>query len=77
MVITLMIMLAIVAMSGWMLTWDMFWGSDLMEWIHHTSSELTMILVVVHVAAIIIMGRVTRIPLIRTMITGKRRIPEN
>lgn len=74
MVITLMLMLATVATSGWMLTWDMFWGSELMEWIHATSSELTMILVVIHVAAIIIMGRVTRIPLIRTMITGKRRI---
>lgn len=74
MVITLMLMLAVVSMSGWMLTWDMFWGSSLMEEIHHTSSNLTMILVVVHVAAIIIMGRVTRIPLIRTMITGKRSV---
>lgn len=74
MVITLMLMLATVSMSGWMLTWDMFWGSELMEWIHTISAEATMILVVIHVAAIIIMGRVTRIPLIRTMITGKRLI---
>ena len=77
MVIALMLMLATVATSGWMLTWDMFWGSELMEWIHHTSAEVTMILVVVHVAAIIIMGRITRIPLIRTMITGKRSVPNH
>ena len=74
MVITLMLMLAVVSMSGWMLTWDMFWGSSLMEEIHHTSSNVTMILVVIHVAAIIVMGRFTRIPLIRTMVTGKRSI---
>ena len=76
MVIALMLMLATVAMSGWMLTWDMFWGSSLMEDIHNISAEVTMILVVIHVAAIIIMGRITRIPLIRTMITGKRNVSE-
>lgn len=74
MVIALMLMLATVSMSGWMLTWDMFWGSELMEEIHELSAELTMMLVVIHVAAIIIMGRITRIPLIRTMLTGKRSL---
>jgi len=74
MVITLIVILAIVAMSGWMLTWDMFWGSDWVESVHEISSEVTMVLVVIHVAAIIVMGRFTRIPLIRTMITGKRSV---
>ncbi len=72
MVITLMLMLAVVSMSGWMLTWDIFWGSSLMEEIHDISANVTMILVVIHVAAIIVMGRFTQIPLIRTMVTGKR-----
>ena len=74
MVITLMLLLAIVAMSGWMLTWDMFWGEDWVEQVHEISAELTMIVVVIHVAAIIVMGRITNIPLIRTMITGKRKL---
>lgn len=74
MVIALMVILAVVAMSGWMLTWDMFWGSDLVEEIHHISANVTMYLVVIHVAAVLIMGRLTRIPLIRTMITGKRSV---
>lgn len=74
MVIALMLMLAIVAMSGWMLTWEMFWGSDEVEEIHEISANLTMILVVIHVAAVIVMGRFTGIPLIRTMITDKRSV---
>ena len=74
MVITLILLLAIVAMSGWMLTWDMFWGEDWVEQVHEISAELTMILVVIHIAAIIVMGRITNIPLIRTMVTGKRKL---
>lgn len=74
MVIALMFMLAIVSLSGWMLNWDMFWGEDWVEEVHEVSAELTMILVVVHVSAVIIMGRFSGIPLIRTMLTGKRKL---
>lgn len=76
MVIALMIMLAVVTFSGWMQTWDMFWGEDWVEELHEESAELTMILVVIHVSAVILMSRFSGIPLIGTMLTGKRRIPE-
>ena len=76
MVIALMIMLAVVTLSGWMQTWDMFWGEDWVEELHEESAELTMILVVIHVSAVILMSRFSGIPLIKTMLTGKRRIPE-
>ncbi|MEZ5449378.1 MAG: cytochrome b/b6 domain-containing protein [Thiolinea sp.] len=60
--ITLMLMLAVATLSGWMQTWDMFWGEDWVEELHETSAELGMILVTVHVAAVVIMGRITGIP---------------
>ena len=73
MVLLLLGLLAVVALSGWMLTWDMFWGEDWVETVHEISADLTMIAVVVHVGAVVGMQFYTGIPLIQTMITGKRR----
>lgn len=72
MVLLLLLMLAIITLSGWMQTWDMFWGEDWLEEVHEIAANLTMCLVAVHVAAVVIMTKVTGIPLLRTMLTGKR-----
>jgi len=74
MVIALLVMLGIVSFSGWMQTWDRFWGVDWVEELHETSANITMIMVVIHVSAVVLMGRVTGIPLIGPMLTGKRKI---
>ncbi len=72
MVLLLLFMLILVGVSGWMQTWDKYWGEDWVENLHETSAEITMILVVIHVAAVFIMTKLTGIPLLRTMLTGKR-----
>ena len=74
MVLFLMFMLAVVTLSGWMLTWDAFWGEAWLEDVHELAANITMIAVVVHVSAVVIMGRILGISLIRAMITGKRKV---
>lgn len=74
MVLFLISMLALTVVSGWMQTLDQFWGVDWVEELHEWAANITMIAVVVHVSAVILMGRVLGIQLIRPMITGKRRV---
>lgn len=72
MVILLLIMLAVITLSGWMQTWDRFWGEEWLEEVHEIAANITLLLVGIHVAAVIIMTKVTGIRLLRTMLTGKR-----
>ena len=74
MVLLLLALLTVVTLSGWMLTWDMFWGEEWVERVHETSADITMIAVVIHVSAVVLMQMYSGIPLIQTMITGKRRV---
>lgn len=72
MVLLLLFMLVVITLSGWMQTWDMFWGEEWVEELHEISANVTMFLVLIHVCAVFIMTKVTGIPLLRTMLTGKR-----
>ena len=72
MVLFLLSMLIAVVVTGWLLTWDQFWGEGWLEDLHELCATVTMWAVVVHVSAVVIMGNVLGIRLIRTMITGKR-----
>ena len=72
MVILLLSMLAIITLSGWMQTWDQFWGEEWLEEVHEIAANITMFLVAIHVSAVVVMTKVTGIPLLRTMLTGKR-----
>lgn len=72
MVLFLMLMLVLVILSGWLLTWDMFWGEGWLEDLHELFATVVMAAVVIHVSAVFVMGMLTGIPLLRTMITGKR-----
>lgn len=74
MVLLLLGLLVIVTISGWMLTLDQFWGEDWVEELHEISANITMIAVVFHVSGVVLMQVWTKIPLIQTMVTGRRRI---
>lgn len=74
MVIALLFLLSLTALSGWLLTWDYFWGEEWLESCHEISANITLALVFIHVSAVIIISRLTGIPLIRTMMTGKRSV---
>lgn len=72
MVITLLVMLLLVGLSGWLQMWDMFWGEGWLEDLHKLLANMTFFLVVIHVAAVVVMTRITGISLIKTMLTGRR-----
>lgn len=76
MVLLLLFMLLVIGVTGWMMNTDQFWGEDWVEELHETAAEITMILVVIHVSAVVLMTKITHIPLLRTMLTGKRPNPQ-
>lgn len=75
MVIALMLMLLFTGITGWMQTWSDLRGEDWIEELHEFAANFTLFLVVIHISAVFIMTKVTAIPLLKTMITGKRSIP--
>lgn len=74
MILALLLMLAVIAVSGWIQTWDRFWSIGWPETLHQWASDITIALVVLHVLGVILMERLTRLPLIGPMVTGKRRV---
>jgi len=56
------------ASSGWGMETDDFWGSDWLEEVHETLANLTMVAVAIHVAAVILMTKLTRKAYLRSML---------
>lgn len=72
MVIFLLVMLLCTGLSGWLLTQDGFWSDRLMEAIHGTCADLTMVAVGLHIAAVIWISHRTHEPLIPAMLHGRK-----
>lgn len=60
--------------TGYLQTTDRFWGDDTIQQIHELLANSWWVLVPLHVAAAIIMGRLQQQNLIKSMITGKKII---
>ncbi len=71
--VTLLVLLAISTISGWMQVTVRFFGVAWVEDLHTYSSDLVMILVVVHVLGVLTMCVLQRENLVRAMITGRKR----
>jgi cytochrome b len=76
MVLALMLTLAAVAVTGWLLTIDAFFGSERMEHLHEALAEGVLLLVAVHVAGVFYTGWHQRENLVRAMLSGRKRGPE-
>ena len=76
MILFLMTMLTLTAVSGWMLGLDAFWGDDWVENLHEYAATTLMIAVGIHIPAVLTMSRLTGLKLIRTMISGRRSLPD-
>lgn len=74
MILALMICVALTGLTGWMLELDAFWGEDWAEELHEAMANLTMILVLVHVSAVLLFSWLGPVNLVRTMITGRRKL---
>jgi cytochrome b len=76
MLVTMLILLAVSTITGWMSTTVRFFGVPWVEDTHGYASDAVIVLVVIHVLGVLVMCVLQRENLIRAMITGwKRRQP--
>jgi cytochrome b len=73
MMLTLMVLLLALGVTGFLLGTDSFWGSDTMLGIHGAIANTLIVLVAMHAAAAIIESIRHRENLVWSMLTGKKR----
>ena len=72
--VTLLVVLAISTISGWMQITERFFGVDWVEKLHTWSSNLVLVLAIVHVLGVVLMCALQKENLVRAMITGRKRV---
>lgn len=73
MVITLLVMLVGLSVTGFALTTDAFWGSKVMEEIHEVLANVTLGLVGLHILGVIVASVEHGENLVKAMFTGRKR----
>ncbi len=76
MIIMLLLMLGATGGTGWLLTTDMFWGSDIMAGVHAVCANTVLALIGVHLAGVALASWRTRENLMKAMFTGRKRMDE-
>lgn len=62
----------LVALTGWMLGLDAFWGEEWLQQVHEVLAYALAAFAVVHIAAAIFMSYAQRVNLVKSMITGNK-----
>lgn len=75
MVLALMLGLCGTALTGWMTTWDAFWGEDWLEELHGFFANGVLTLAGIHAAVVLLLDRLTRSDLLHAMVFGSKRVP--
>jgi cytochrome b len=73
MIMTLLSLLLALALSGWLMGTDAYFGVEWVEELHEGLANGLQGLVVLHVLAAVLMGRKLRQPLIQAMVTGYKK----
>ncbi len=75
MIIGLLILLATLGITGWMMSLDRFWGVAWVESLHETAANIVMVAAILHVLAAIVESVRHSENLPWSMITGTKRAP--
>lgn len=73
MIVALLLTVTGTAVTGWLQTTAMFWGSDAMEEVHELLATSILILVALHVSGVIVESLRHRENLVLSMLTGFKR----
>ncbi len=76
MVVVLLTMISVTAFTGWMMTTDAYFGVDWVQIVHKLSADTVIALVVVHVAGVVLASLRHRENLVKAMVTGHKRPPD-
>jgi cytochrome b len=74
MMLALMGLLAVVSLTGWMSTLDMFWGVEWVEELHEGAAEAILWLALIHAAAALYESLRHGENLVWAMVTGRKRV---
>jgi cytochrome b len=75
MIIALICVIALVGLSGWLYTTEMFWGVAWVEAVHNALSNVLLILIALHVAGVAYASYRHRENLVGAMLHGRKRDP--
>ena len=70
MMMTLVVIVISMGMTGWLQTVDAYWGVEWLQNLHRVLANTLIGMAILHAVAAIVMGRLELTRLIRTMITG-------
>ena len=77
MVLALFAWIGGLALTGWLYTTDRYWGDETVERVHELFAWSLIGLVAVHVIGVVVAGRRHRENLVRAMVDGRKRAPED
>lgn len=76
MIVALLLLLAAISLTGWMQTLDAFWGDIWLEDLHEILANTLIGFVAVHLLGVLVESLRHRENLVRAMITGRKRAPQ-
>lgn len=72
MILGMLLLLSVVALTGWLQTTAWGWGEEWLQNLHAGAADAVMLAIPLHVGAVLVVQRITGKALVRAMVTGQR-----